>query len=400
LLSEAPLDGMDPDLSTLDAYLEEVGADGYLVDADSENADQYYLSGFDAPDPFLTLYDGSVRLLFDRSLEYARAVRESRGETVERFVDYDHGEYAETYGHGEAGDRVRADFLREYGVETVAVPPRFPVETADGLREQGLTVTVDHDATVTAVRAVKTDREVDHVRAAQRANEAAMAAAQERIAAADVVDGVLHEDGDPLTSEAVKRTVERTLLERDCVLDDTIVACGADAADPHDRGSGPLVAGEPIIVDVFPRGKEEGYHADMTRTFIKGDPSATVREWYDLTEEAQRAAFDAIAAGVSGETVHDAVCDVYEAAGEPTLRSDPDTETGFIHGTGHGVGLDVHEPPRLAPGGDELEAGMVVTVEPGLYDPAAGGVRIEDFVVVREDGYENLTDYPKRLVVE
>ena len=215
--------------------------------------------------------------------------------------------------------------------------------------------------------------------------------------AAEFLDGVLHEGGDPLTSEAVKRTVERTLLERDCVLDDTIVACGADAADPHDRGSGPLEAGEPVIVDIFPTDKETGYFADMTRTFCVGEPSETVAEWYDLTLEAQAAALEAIAAGVSGSEVHDTVCDVYEDAGLPTLRADDSAETGFIHTTGHGVGLDIHESPRISEEDVELEAGHVVTVEPGLYDPEIGGVRIEDLVVVTEDGHENLTDYEKRL---
>jgi len=389
-----------PDLSALDDALESHDADGYLIDADGDDSDQRYLSGFDAPDPFLTLYDGGVRLLVS-SLEYGRARSESRADSVERLADYDYGSKVEEYGRGEARRRVLVEFLEAHGAEGAIAPERFPLGTADGIRESGVDVGVEREGVVERIRAVKHEYEIDRIREAQRANEAAMERAERLLREADVDSGgrLVH-DGEPLTSERVRRAIEMALLERDHALDETIVACGADAADPHDRGSGPLVAGEPIIVDVFPRGKEEGYHADMTRTFIKGDPSATVREWYDLTEEAQRAAFDAIAAGVSGETVHDAVCDVYEAAGEPTLRSDPDTETGFIHGTGHGVGLDVHEPPRLAPGGDELEAGMVVTVEPGLYDPAVGGVRIEDFVVVREDGYENLTDYPKRLVVE
>ncbi|HET7324262.1 MAG TPA: M24 family metallopeptidase, partial [Halococcus sp.] len=125
-----------------------------------------------------------------------------------------------------------------------------------------------------------------------------------------------------------------------------------------------------------------------------------IEGWYDLTDEAFEAALSVIEPGATGAEVHDAVCDVYEDAGEPTLRDDPETETGYIHGTGHGVGLAVHELPSLSFGGGELEAGNVVTVEPGLYDPAVGGVRIEDFVVVTEDGYENLTDYPKTLVVE
>jgi Xaa-Pro aminopeptidase len=138
----------------------------------------------------------------------------------------------------------------------------------------------------------------------------------------------------------------------------------------------------------------------MTRTFCVGEPSETIEAWHDLTLEAQQAALETIEAGISGSSVHDAVCDVYEDAGVPTLRADKNAETGFIHTTGHGVGLDIHEFPRISEQDTELEAGNVVTIEPGLYDPAIGGVRIEDLVVVTEDGYENLTEYDKELVIE
>ena len=226
-----------------------------------------------------------------------------------------------------------------------------------------------------------------------------MARAEDLLVSATVDGGTLRLDGDPLTAERVKRAIEIELLAHDCALDETIVACGADAADPHDRGSGPLAADEAIVVDIFPRSKATGYYADMTRTFCVGDPGETIERWYGLTYKAQRAALDTIEAGVSGSDVHDAVCDVYEDAGLPTLRADETTETGFIHTTGHGVGLDIHEHPRLSEEETELEAGNVVTVEPGLYDPEVGGVRIEDLVVVTEDGHENLTEYPTELAV-
>jgi len=248
------------------------------------------------------------------------------------------------------------------------------------------------------IRAVKTEEEVEHVRRAQRANEAAMARAEELIRGADVVDGVLHHDGEPLTSEFVRQEIEITLLRNDCSLDETIVACGNDAADPHNRGSGPLEADEFVIVDIFPRDKASKYHSDMTRTFLNGTPSETQQEWYDVTQEALEAALDAVGPGVPSEAVNQAVVDVYQKHGHPTIFTDPETEIGFIHSTGHGVGLDVHEKPGVSRGGDELRAGHVVTIEPGLYDPDVGGVRIEDIVVVTEDGYENLADYPISLV--
>ncbi|WP_336363907.1 Xaa-Pro peptidase family protein [Halalkalicoccus salilacus] len=390
---------MEPDLSELDAFLDD-GVDGYLIEADSTDADQLYLSGFDAPDSFVTLYADGTHLLVS-GLEYGRARTESRAETVSRYADYGHREKVAEYGSTGAKIRVIGEFLADRDVESAAVPARFPVASADGLREQGIEVCPETDGVVTGIRAVKTEEEIDFVREAQRANEAVMHTAEELLEEASVEEGVLHHEGEPLTSERVRTEIEIALLRLEHSLDETIVACGADAADPHDRGSGPLRVDEPIVVDVFPRSKETKYHADMTRTFVVGEPSERAREWYDLTAEAKEAALEAIEPGATGEEVHAAACEVYEEAGLPTLRSDESTETGFIHSTGHGIGLDVHELPRLSEDGGELEAGHVVTVEPGLYDPEVGGVRIEDLVVVREGdgGYENLTDYPEEFVI-
>ena len=390
---------MDPDLSQLAATVEEHGADGYLFDG-NDDSDQYYVCGFDAPDPFVALYDGADVHLLVSGLEYGRAEKESRAATIARLGDYDYQDRAARDGPDAARLDVIAAFLADHGVGATLVPQSFPTGTADGLRERDIGVAVERSDAITEIRSVKTDEEIDHVRTAQRANEAALARAEELIADADARDGVLYRDDEPLTSEFVTQEIEIELLRNGCALDETIVAGGADAADPHDRGSGPLPAGEPIVVDIFPRDKETNYHADMTRTFLRGEPTDAVRERYDVTLDAQEAALDAIEAGVTGRAVHDAVCDVYEDAGYPTLRSDPSTETGYIHGTGHGVGLDVHELPTLNPTGEELQAGQIVTVEPGLYDPDVGGVRIEDIVVVTEDGHENLTDYEKRLVLD
>jgi len=388
---------MQPDLSALDSTLDD--ADGYLLDADGTDATQRYLSGFDAPDPFVTCYTPDGVHLLVSGLEYGRARAEARAITVTRLSAYDYRERVGELGRATGRGAVVADFLADHGVDTVLVPGRFPLGTADGLRQSGVRVEVDESDAVAEIRAVKTEAEVDHIHEAQRANERAMATAEALIESATVVEGVLHRDGGPLTSEAVRREIELTLLREGCALDETIVACGVDAANPHDRGSGPLRADEPIVVDIFPRDKETRYHADITRTFLRGEPSATLREWFDLTDEARRAALDALEPGVTGAAVHDAVCDVYEDAGLSTLRADPEAETGFIHSTGHGVGLEVHELPRIAPDGVELEPGNVITIEPGLYDPDVGGVRIEDLVVVTEDGYENLTEYPVELVV-
>ena len=402
---------MDPDLSALEEYLDDAGLDGYLVDADGADSTQRYLSGFDAPDPFTTVYTPDTTAILVSALEFGRAKTDSRADDVSRLADYDYRELASEHGSDAAAARVVAAWLDDLGVDAVATPDRFPLGPADRLRERDVAITPDTDDVVTEIRARKTPEEVEHIRAAQRANEAAMRAAEALLEEAVVgeadptADGdapdapVLRHDGEVLTSERVKVEIEATLLEHGCGLDETIVACGVDAADPHNRGHGPLRPDEPIIVDVFPRSKSTGYHADTTRTFLVGDPDETVVEWFDRTHEALEAALDVIEPGATGAAVHDAACDVYEDAGLPTLRSDPTTETGFIHSTGHGIGLDVHELPRVAPDGGELRPGHVITIEPGLYDPSVGGVRIEDLVVVTEDGHENLTDHPIELLV-
>lgn len=385
---------MNVDLSRLTSYLEDESIDGYLIDDDASDSDQRYVSGFDAPDSYQTLVTPAGVHLLVSGLEYGRARKEANADTVMRTADYDYRSLLEEYGPYEGGVRGIARFLADHDAESIAVPRSFPTGTADGLRDQGLSVTVETEGIVEYIRAVKTDEEIDRVRAVQRANEAAMATAESLLATADVEDALLVHDGEELTSERVKEEIEVTLLRHGCSLDETIVACGADAADPHDRGSGPLAVDELIVIDIFPRDKETKYFGDMTRTFVRGEPSAEARRRYEVTRNAYEAALEAVEAGVTGADVHDAACDVIEEAGYETLRSDPGAETGFIHSTGHGVGLDVHEQPSISPEGGELRTGHVITIEPGIYDPDVGGVRIEDLVVVTEDGYENLTDYP------
>ncbi|MFW6448662.1 MAG: M24 family metallopeptidase [Halobacteriota archaeon] len=392
---------MRGNLDPVDDHLAEAGAEGYLIEADGDTADQYYLSGFWAPDPFVTLYAaGAVHGLVS-PLEFGRAKADGGFDTVESVASYDYHDRLERHDRHEAWAATIADFCAAHDVGSVSTPPRFPLGVARGLEAAGVDVVVDKDGIVDEVRAVKTEPELEAIAATQTAAEAAMARAEAILAGADIADdGTLRYAGEPLTSERIKLAIERQLLEDRCALEDVIVASGADAANPHDSGAGPIAEGETVIVDIFPSHKQTRYFGDLTRTFVKGEPTETQRAWYEDTLAAQSAALEAIEAGVTGEAVHDAVCDVYEGRGHETLRSDPAAETGFIHSTGHGVGLDIHEGPSLSQTGEALEVNHVVTVEPGLYDPAVGGVRIEDLVVVTDDGYHNLTEYPKHLRVD
>ena len=264
----------------------------------------------------------------------------------------------------------------------------FPISLADVLRGLGLGVQW-RPAPFVPARSCKRSDEVAAIRNAIVHTEAAMQAAIDRIAAAEIRDGTLFEDGQPLTSEMVKQGVNALLAERNCDPHTPIVAGGDQGCDPHDRGSGPLPANSPIILDIFPKDKDSGYCGDMTRTVVRGEASAEAKALFEAVKESKAAAEAVIKPGVTGREVHAAVKKVFEDRGYETGEKNGKM-VGFFHGTGHGLGLDVHEYPGVGEADHMLEAGHVITIEPGLYYPGIGGVRIEDDILVTADGHENL----------
>jgi len=276
----------------------------------------------------------------------------------------------------------------------------FPLGVADALREGGVTV-VPHPADRPFVpeRVIKTEEEIDLMRAAMRANEAALSMGIDAIAAAEIRDGRLHAGGEPLTSEMVKAVIDGELFSRGYLGSHTIVAGGDQGCNPHSTGSGPLPANKPIIIDVFPRSMHNRYCADMTRTVVRGEAHPRVREMFEAVRGAQDLVFRSLRAGVDGGGVHGEVERFFAGRGFATGPTADGKMEGFFHGTGHGLGLDVHELPLFSKRRSIFEAGMVVTVEPGLYYFGAGGVRLEDVVVIREDGCENICTLEKRLEI-
>lgn len=371
------------------------GADGLLIVGDSErNADLFYATGFRAPDSFSFIWtpDQSYLLIGDLELDRARA--QAKVDSVLSSSRYRQlldpppdAVETEPLAH-----RILKKALQELSLRQLRVPDSFPLALGDGLRQAGFELEV-MPAPLFPQRAIKTGEEIAAIRTALEAAEAGMAAAVEALRQAHVADGVLHLDGEVLTSERVRRIIHHTLLDSDCVAADTIVACGDDGCDPHQVGHGPLMAGSTIIIDIFPRSSITGYYGDLTRTFVKGTIPKPIQALYDTVYRAQQLAMPRLRNGAEGHTIHREIQELFSSAGYETGEQDGHMQ-GYFHGTGHGLGLEIHEAPGIGDRDEILLAGHVVTVEPGLYYPGQGGVRLEDLVVVGEDGCQNLTTCP------
>lgn len=384
---------MPPSSQRIEEFLSGNGLDGFLLLGDSFcNPDIYYLSRFLAPDRFALLVASSLSMLVS-GMEAGRAKKESSADEVATTTDYGIKEKLAKFDRPEdAYVAVIKEFLRDRGVEKLGVFGDFPVRVYSDLAAE-FDVSV-LESPVSRWREVKVPQEIEAIRSAQSACEEAMRVAVDMIRTSGPSGEHLIFDGSPLTSEMVKSAIDLTLLRGGFEAPETIVAGGPDAADPHYSGSGPLPADSPIVVDIYPRSKRYRYFADMTRTVLRGEADTEVVEIYQAVLAAQEAGIAAVRAGATGKAVHAIVCEVFQERGYPEGEG-----RGFIHSTGHGVGLAVHERPSLSEVGGVLAEGNVVTVEPGLYYPELGGVRLEDLVVVREGGCENLTDFEKRLIL-
>jgi Xaa-Pro aminopeptidase len=351
------------------------------------------------PDPLLYLEHDGRRVVVVSSLETARI-----GEAVPEIeaIPLEHLGYDELVQSGRPLDEVLRELYtracREVGVASAAVPPSFPLELADHLRAVGIELAVDRGLFEDRRRR-KNSVEIEGLRRAQRACEAALDVAREMLRNSSR-NGTLVLDGEPLTSERVKHAIEQVFGEHDVTAEHLIVAHGAQTAIGHDEGSGAFLPDEPIVFDLFPRDRATGVYTDMTRTYVVGTPSEEVREFHRLAKEALERVVAEVKPGANGRALMELVCNFFDGHGYPTqLTKEPGQvlEDGFFHGLGHGVGLEVHERPWMSRVGDDLVAGDVIAIEPGLYRSGYGGVRLEDVAIVTDDGIEVVTDYPYDL---
>jgi Xaa-Pro aminopeptidase len=373
----------------LDA-LAEKNSDAYVVYDSSANADMRYLTGFLAFDPYIYIYSkNGMEMIIVSSMEELRAQKEASCNVVTRNT----AEFPTFLQKFKDQELATAHMIRNLAGTKLLVPASMPIGFAQTLMHVA-NVTVDR-GTVASMRRVKTPEEITLMREVQRRNEEATRAAVELIRKSKIDEhGYLIYEDEFVTSERVRDVIAAVLRPYDCEERNTIISCGPDTAMPHCLGTGKLRANQPVVMDVFPRNLKTGYFADMTRTVSKGDPSKEITQMYKTVHSAKKLAAEMLGPDISGADVHNAIAAFFTKNGYETKGA-----TGFIHNLGHGVGLEIHEKPSLSPSGSILEPGHVVTIEPGLYYPGIGGVRLEDMGVITEDGFDRFTTFEEHLVI-
>lgn len=369
-----------------------------LIYSDTQkSADQLYCGRFFVPDAFVSFRVGKKWIAVLNQLEYGRALKESSFDRVLPLEEWMQTARELTGKRAVGIPQVIHALAKQYGIDAFQIASDFPAGVAFGLMDLGYDLEA-MTGTLFPQREMKSEEEIKLVKQGNRCSAAGIRAAEQALKRATIKKGRLVLDGKPLTSERLQETIEIACLQMGAISMDTIAAGGDQACDPHCRGSGPLMANELIIVDVFPRVSKTGYHGDMTRTFLKGKASDAQRNLVATVAKAQKLAIKSVKSGVNGKSIHGVVLDTFSKAGYETKRDENGAE-GFFHGTGHGLGLEVHEFPRVSAVSNILKANSVITIEPGLYYPGLGGCRIEDVLAVRKDGSEKLSSFHYKWLI-
>jgi Xaa-Pro aminopeptidase len=366
-----------------------------IVAASETDPDILYATRFFAPDPFIFLQQNGKRTLVLSDMEMGRGRKQARADEFVSFNDLEREVQGKAKGTPPY-EKVLAHFLRKRRVRSTIVPANFPLRYAEELAASKIRVRSTNHL-FWPEREAKTDEELKLMSRALRITEAGMQRAMDVLRRSTIArDKKLKWSGKTLTSEILRAEIDTAMLHAGGIPTATIVAGGDQACDPHERGFGPLRANSLIILDIFPRDASSGYWGDMTRTVVRGRASDAQRKLWETVKEGQQLALKRIKAGVDGMSIHKAIQKLFDERGYPTeVRNGKNV--GFFHGTGHGLGLEIHEYPRLQK--VILKDRQVLTVEPGLYYPGLGGVRHEDVVVVTKSGCKILSRFPKQLEI-
>jgi len=368
-----------------------------IIDSSENSADLYYRTNFFVPDPIIFIEHRGEKMVVLNELEIDRGKRDA---SVDKVLSF--SEYSKKLSPEKRKKRLVTNIVdlifKELKVRSVLVPGRFPTIYTDELRKLGYGLRFKQKEPFFEERLKKRPKEIKFIRDSLRDTSKAMAFARRMLSTSTINKGLLYLNGGELTSERIKGEINSFLSLLGYSASHTIVSCGIYSSMPHHTGEGTLLAGKPIVIDIFPRSQSSGYYGDMTRTYIKGEPSKELAKLYRAVLSGQKLGISLIRAGIKVREVHQAIVEYFTKSGFKTGVMD-EKQQGFIHSTGHGLGLEIHEPPRIGLGEEILEEGNVVTVEPGLYYEKIGGVRIEDVVVVKKKGCLNLTRYPKKFKV-
>jgi Xaa-Pro aminopeptidase len=366
-----------------------------IVAASETDPDMLYATKFFAPDPFIFLQKNGKRTLVLSDLEIDRGRKQAKADEFVMFSQLER----ETQGKSRKAppyEKVLVHFLRKRGIRSAIVPSNFALGYAQELTANKIRVRATNGL-FWPEREAKSEKEIEMIGRALRITETGLKRAIEVLKASKPRAGKrLRWSGKTLTSEMLRAEIDSTILRAGGIPTGTIVAGGDQACDPHERGFGPLYANSLIILDVFPRAAKTGYFGDMTRTVLRGRASDAQRKLWETVKAGQTLALKKIKAGVNGMAIHKAIQKFFGERGFPTeVRKG--RRVGFFHGTGHGLGLEIHEHPRLQK--VRLKDRQVLTVEPGLYYPGLGGARQEDVVVVTKSGCRVLSRFPKQLEI-
>ncbi|PYK79657.1 MAG: aminopeptidase P family protein [Verrucomicrobia bacterium] len=366
-----------------------------IVAPSDTDADMLYATRIFIGDPFIFLQQNGKRTLVLSDLEIDRAKKNAKADEFVMFSQLER----EVQGKAKKAppyEKVLAHFLRKRGVKRAKVPANFPLGFANEIKRKGIALETSNGLFWPA-REKKTAEEIRLLERALRITETGMKRGMEILKASKPGAGKkLKWSGKTLTSDILRAEIDSAILRAGGVPTNTIAAGGDQACDPHERGFGPLQANSLIILDIFPRDAKTGYWGDMTRTVVRGRASEQQRKLWEAVKAGQALALKRIKAGVDGMSIHKAITELFDRRGFPTeVRNG--RRVGFFHGTGHGLGLEIHEYPRLQK--VTLKAGQCLTVEPGLYYPGIGGARIEDVVIVEKDGCRILSKFPKQLEI-
>jgi Xaa-Pro aminopeptidase len=366
-----------------------------LIGSPEIDADIRYITGFFAPDPLVYIELCGERFMITSTMEADRARKEAKADiTVVTPIELEmHGR--KKYSIVDCIKKI----MQQKKEHTISVTEKCPVGVVESLRKARLKVVVLKKSPLISSRAIKSPTEISCIKKAQKVAVFSLKHIVQFIKEAKVnYDGALLYNDKPLTSEFLRTELVKFQANYGCRSSGTIIACGKETANPHWAGYGKLYADKPIIIDIFPQDERSGYWGDLTRTVIKGEASPLLKAMYQAVLMAQRAVLSSIEAGVNARFLHRKACDVLQKYGFRTMSINGKMQ-GFIHSTGHGVGMSIHEYPTIGNADIKLEAGNIVTIEPGLYYHRIGGIRIEDTVLVTKSGYEMLYSAPHYFII-